>query len=70
MINSKMEGRVEWYFCKLHPDLVNINLSSIEHHCKYKESEFHKSEILRLLLLIEDEDYTPRPISLGSIKDS
>jgi hypothetical protein len=34
------------YFCKLHPNIENINLQSIEHHCKYNNPELHKSEIL------------------------
>jgi hypothetical protein len=35
-----------FYYCKLHPDIENMNLESIEHHCKYKDPELHKSEIL------------------------
>ncbi len=35
-----------FYYCKLHPDIENINLESIEHHCKYRDPELHKSEIL------------------------
>jgi hypothetical protein len=27
--------------------IENINLESIEHHCKYKDPELHKSEILK-----------------------
>jgi hypothetical protein len=40
---------VKWYYCKIHTDRENIHLESIEHHCKYKESDRHKAEILRLL---------------------
>jgi hypothetical protein len=36
------------YYCKLHPDLGSIFLSQIEIHCR-KESDIHKSEIIRLL---------------------
>ena len=43
------------YYCEIcHPEFANdsvvsnINLSSIEHHCKYKDPELHKSEIVRL----------------------
>jgi hypothetical protein len=37
------------YFCRLHPECKNVNLESIEHHCKYKDPDYHKSEILKLL---------------------
>src|SRR4029078_508886 len=46
IIDSKAEADVVWYNCKLHPDFVNINLSSIEHHCKYFKPALHKTEIL------------------------
>ena len=49
IIGSKAEGKFVWHYCKLHPDDVNSNLSSIEHHCKYKDPEIHKQEILRIL---------------------
>lgn len=42
------------YFCKLHPDVKSIYLSSIEHHIKYKDPDIHKAEILRLMLLLID----------------
>jgi hypothetical protein len=41
-------GSGTFYYCKLHPDVQNINLESIEHHCKYKDPELYKSEILKL----------------------
>ena len=41
--------KIPFYCCKLHPDIENAYLGSIEHHCKYKEPNVHKSEILRLL---------------------
>ncbi len=42
------------YYCKLHPkESGNINLESVEHHCKYKEPEVHKSEIIQKLALIQ-----------------
>jgi hypothetical protein len=44
-----MRGEFVLHYCKLHPKFKNINLSSIEHHCKYDNPELHKSEILRLL---------------------
>ena len=30
-------------------NVKNVNLESIEHHCKYKDPDYHKSEILKLL---------------------
>ena len=33
----------------LHPEVKNVNLESVEHHCKYKDPDYHKSEILKLL---------------------
>src|ERR671932_85619 len=41
--------KIPFYYCKLHPDIENIYLETIEHHYKYKEPTMHKSEILRLL---------------------
>jgi hypothetical protein len=37
------------YFCGLHPEVKNVYLDSIEQHCKYKDPDYHKSEILKLL---------------------
>jgi hypothetical protein len=39
----------ELYFCRLHSEVKNVNLDPIEHHCKYKDPDYHKSEILKLL---------------------
>lgn len=36
------------YKCKLHPELLFIDLAGIEHHCKYKEPYLHRSEAIRL----------------------
>ena len=44
-------SRQKYYRCKIHPEIWNINLESIEHHCKYKDPEKHKSEILRVIQL-------------------
>jgi hypothetical protein len=44
-IISKKGG---FYRCKVHPKEQNIYLETIEHHCKYKDPELHKSEIIRL----------------------
>ena len=38
-----------FYRCKIHPDVWNIDLIGIEHHCKYQEPDIHKDEILKLL---------------------
>jgi hypothetical protein len=35
-------------YCKLHPDIQNVNLESIEHHCKDKDHELHKPKILKI----------------------
>jgi hypothetical protein len=37
-----------FYYYKLHPEIENVYLETIEHHCKYKEPDIHKSEVLRL----------------------
>jgi hypothetical protein len=52
-INNKTEIRnsTRWYYCKVHPKVENIHLQSIEHHCKYKEPEKHKSKVLEFLQL-------------------
>jgi hypothetical protein len=49
IIERDKNGKI--YYCKLHPNIWNINLESIEHHCKYKEPGEHKTEILKLILL-------------------
>jgi hypothetical protein len=36
------------YFCRLHPEVKNVNLDSIEHHCKYKDPDIFE-EALRLM---------------------
>jgi hypothetical protein len=48
-IRTYRNYKIPFYYCKLHPDIENIYLKTIEHHCKYKEPRAHKSEILRLL---------------------
>jgi hypothetical protein len=37
------------YYCKMHSNIENIFLESIEHHCKFSKPDVHKSEILKLL---------------------
>ena len=34
-----------YYYCRLHPEIKNINLESIERHIKYKDPAAHKSEL-------------------------
>jgi hypothetical protein len=57
IIGIKPAGRhIIMYYCEIcrqefanDPAVANINLSSIEHHCKYKDPERHKAEILARL---------------------
>lgn len=63
IIGSKTKGSHIWYYCKLHPKVVNVNLNSIEHHCKYSDNIQHKAAILRLL-------QTDNSAKLGSGSDS
>jgi hypothetical protein len=49
IIGMHNKYRVSFYYCKLHPDIENTYLESIEHHCKFSNPEFHKSEILKFL---------------------
>jgi hypothetical protein len=44
------------YFCRLHPEFKNVYLDSIEQHCKYKDPDYHKSEILKLLSTKSPDD--------------
>ena len=44
---SIIANKQEYYFCRLHPEIKNIHLESIEHHIKYKDPEAHKSELLK-----------------------
>jgi hypothetical protein len=44
--NNENGNSGTFYYCKLHPEIENMNLESIEHHCKYRDPELHKSEIL------------------------
>jgi hypothetical protein len=41
----------EFYYCKLHPKVSSIHLDSIEQHCKYKDPDGHKAELLKHLSL-------------------
>ena len=49
IIGINHNRKIQLYYCKLHPNIQNANLESIEHHCKYKEPDVHKLELLRLL---------------------
>jgi len=37
------------YYCKLHPELGSVFLGEIELHCREKEPDLHRTEILRLM---------------------
>jgi hypothetical protein len=43
-----------YYYCRLHPEIKNSYLESIEHHIKYKDPEMHKSELLKFPKLTHD----------------
>ena len=49
IIGIKNDYKIRFYYCKLHPSIENTYLETIEHHCKYKEPDKHKAEILRLM---------------------
>jgi hypothetical protein len=49
IIGMHNKYKVPFYYCKLHPNIENIYLESIEHHCRFSDPEYHESEILRLL---------------------
>lgn len=36
-----------YFYCKLHPDVQNIHLESVEHHVKYKDPDKHRSALLK-----------------------
>jgi len=38
-----------FYYCKEDPNVVNVNLESIEHHIKFKDPESHKSKLLEMI---------------------
>ena len=47
------------YYCKLHrKESENIHLESVEHHCKYKDPDVHKKEIIYKLSLIQKDNVT------------
>ena len=47
------------YYCKVHrKESENIHLESVEHHCKYKEPDVHKKEILHRLSLMQKDNAT------------
>jgi hypothetical protein len=49
----------EFYSCKLHPKEANsIYLDAIEQHCKYKDPDGHKVELLKHLNLNLSESYS------------
>jgi hypothetical protein len=48
-IRTYRNYKIPFYYCKLHPNIETAYLETIEHHCKYKEPNVHKLEIIRLL---------------------
>jgi hypothetical protein len=52
IIGMHNKYKVPFYYCKLDPDIENIYLESIEHHCKFSDPELHKSEILKFLRIL------------------
>ena len=44
VIDFKDAGKHILYSCSLHPNLENVNLESLEHHCRYANG--HKEEII------------------------
>jgi hypothetical protein len=48
IIGTRNNCKVSFYYCKLHIEIENTYLETIEHHCKYKQPDSHKLEILRL----------------------
>jgi hypothetical protein len=49
IIGRKVDKKGKPYFCKIHPKFQNVNLDTVEHHCKYDRPEIHKKEILSRL---------------------
>jgi hypothetical protein len=50
IIEIKNNYKMPLYYCKLHPHVKSAYLETIEHHCKYKDPDKHKAEILQRLL--------------------
>jgi hypothetical protein len=50
-----IDKRGTFYSCKLHPKIRNINLDTMEHHCRYHEPEFYKQEILSRVSAKQDQ---------------
>jgi hypothetical protein len=48
-IIAEKEG---YYYCKLHLEITNVHLESIEHHIKFKDPEMHKAELLKFPQLV------------------
>jgi hypothetical protein len=46
--------RQGYFYCRLHPEIKNVHLESIEHHVKYKDPAAHKSELLKCPNLLAD----------------
>jgi hypothetical protein len=52
----KRNHKLGTYYCKLHPkESENVNLESVEHHCKYNDPELHANEIIKELYFQENK---------------
>ena len=49
--------KIPFYYCKLHPDIENVYLETIEHHCKYSNPEVHRLKILKKVTQKEKKKY-------------
>lgn len=58
IIGFHSRSRLQLYYCKLHPGFENIYLESIEHHCKFYNQRYHKSEIQKFLQKVLAEHET------------
>ena len=63
IIGINYNHKISLYYCKLHPNIQNANLETIEHHCKYKDPNLHKSETLKLLSSKPKDNFSDKPKS-------
>jgi hypothetical protein len=47
IIGSKPQGKHIMYYCRIHTEFKNINLESIEHHCRLSDPDQHRAEIMK-----------------------
>jgi hypothetical protein len=46
IVDFKAAGKFVLFSCSMHPNIENVNLESIEHHCRYDNPTSHKAEIV------------------------